>query len=372
MAILGIYSVWKRRVVCSWRQKMNSIAKNDMGEYLQSLVVRTGEDLISVHSRANQLSKHGLIFPRKREGSLRVSEQEGKHLFIQHVRTDKRFCYSLETPTRQTYCQKGTSPRSANVDMTIVGPLGPVNVEFKAGYCGMEYIRKDLEKLIREDTTGVWFHTIERGGSLQSLFATFREAFNRLSECAATSKASYLVSICSLDVGLVHWRWLDFTGDLNLNLDAINSVFGTSSLSSGEWEVLRFGTNPPGEEPNSVMTFETISEDGGATVNPSMTFKGRGPREGYFIYADTIANDTYMHLSVRGRSYRIRNFHLTGAAIAATDFMITACPTIESLRSSGLIAKCISVTAADLRHNLIEEPGYWHQRIDEINQREIH
>lgn len=49
--------------------------------------------------------------------------------------------------------------------MTLMLQSGrsPVNVELKAHYCGIESIRKDLEKLIREDTTGVWFHTLERG-----------------------------------------------------------------------------------------------------------------------------------------------------------------------------------------------------------------
>jgi hypothetical protein len=351
---------------------MNSIAKNDMREYLQSLVVRTGEDLISVYSRSNQVSEHGLIFPRKRDGSLRVSEQEGKHLFIQHVRTDKRFCYSLETPTRQTYCQKGTSPRSANVDMTIVGPLGPVNVEFKAGYCGMEYIRKDLEKLIREDTTGVWFHTIERGGRLQSLFATFREAFNRLPECVATSKASYLVSICLLDAGLVHWRWLDFTGNVDLNLAAIENVFGADSLSSGDWETIWFGVDQAEKEAIPAARSKTINVlDGeGTEANPSISLKGKGRREGFFIYSPTVAQHTYVHLSARGGSYRIRNFHLSGAAVSPAAFLVPGYPTLESLRASDLIAECLAVTNEDSHHNLVEEPGYWYQRMREINQRE--
>lgn len=80
--------------------------KNETSEYLQSLVAKVGDDLISMYSRSNQMSEPGLIFPRKRDGSLRVSEQESKHLFLQYARTDKRFCYCVETPTSQTYSQK--------------------------------------------------------------------------------------------------------------------------------------------------------------------------------------------------------------------------------------------------------------------------
>jgi hypothetical protein len=238
---------------------MDKMTIGETNEYLQSLVVKVADDLISIYSQSNQLKEPGLIFPRKRDGSVRVSEQESKHLFLHHAKTDNRFCFSVETPTSQRYRQSGVSEISARVDLTLSGQAGPplVHIELKAHYCGIESIRKDLEKLIREDTTGVWFHTLERGGGtrVESLLATFRTAFGLLSDYLENSKRSYLITICLLDAGLVYWRWLNLTGDLNLNLAAIENTFQASSLLSGEWQMVRFGTDQPNDRGDDDASF---------------------------------------------------------------------------------------------------------------------
>jgi len=325
--------------------------------YLESLVSRVAADLISIYS--GQAGEHGLVFPRKRDGLRRISEQESKHLFLQHVRADKRFCYSIETPTTQTYRQKGTSDMSARIDLTLVGGAGQpcVNIELKAHNCGIEGIRKDLEKLVREDAIGIWFHTLERGDRVQSLLDMFRLAFGQLSAYLGTSKTSFLISICSLEAKLLYWRWLTLTGQLDLNLAAIDDVFQASALSSGSWQMTRFGSDGSGDQMDAV----------GACKIPDTPYKGKCAREGFFIYAPSIANDTYMHLSSRGGSYRIRNFYQTKAA-RASEFRVPGYPNLESLRTGRVIAKWLPVTTEDSRHNLINQPGYWYDRIRQVNQ----
>lgn len=340
---------------------MNPIAAtHETQSYLESLVGRVADDLISIYSQSSQESNHGLVFPPKRDGSPRVSEQEPKHLFLLHVQADKRFRYSVETPTTQTYRQKGTSDMSARVDLTLVGQSGQpcVNIELKAHNCGIENIRKDLEKLIREDTTGVWFHTLERGDrvQVQSLLGAFRMAFVQLSACLGTSKTSYLVSICSLEAKLLYWRWLNLAGNLELNLATIANVFQEHSLNSGAWHVIRSGSDDPSDESDATRNHKT----------PTTPSKGKGEREAFFIYAPTIANDTYMHLSGRGGSYRIRNFFLTKKA-RASEFKQPGYPSLKSLRAGGVVTNWVSVTAEDLRHNLIHQPEYWYERIRQIN-----
>lgn len=209
---------------------------------------------------------------------------------------------------------------------------------------------------------------------MQSLFASFRQAFACLSDYIGTSHTSFLISICVLDGGLVYWRWLNFPGTPETNLAAIDSVFAASSLSSGAWEIIRCQPKYCGDQPGIAESFKIANvffEGERTRVNPNVTCRGKGAREGFFIHAPTIAEDTYMHLSARGGSYRIRNFHLSGAAVAPAAFTIPGYTTLQSLRSSNLISKWLSVTAEDSRHNVIEEPGYWCERILQINRQEL-
>jgi hypothetical protein len=61
-----------------------------------------------------------LIFPIKRNGTRRVSEQESKVIVTQWLK-DEGYIYSIETPTRDSYVQKGKTPQSALTDVTVYG-----------------------------------------------------------------------------------------------------------------------------------------------------------------------------------------------------------------------------------------------------------
>lgn len=168
----------------------------DLEQYLQELVHRVCADLANIYPGVGAASTHGLIFPTKRDGSLRISEQEAKLLFVQQLTLDRKYFFSVETPTVETYQQKGMTPMSARVDLTLYGAdRKPVaHVECKSHNCGLEDIRKDLEKLLREKRTGCWFHTLERANraTFPVLLAKFTKAFSMLPECVAANQSSYL------------------------------------------------------------------------------------------------------------------------------------------------------------------------------------
>ncbi len=62
------------------------------------------------------------------------------------------------------------------------GFVEQARVEFKAKNPPQEYIAKDIEKLVREKTTGNWFHLLENidSGTLGSIFDKLKIAFNGL------------------------------------------------------------------------------------------------------------------------------------------------------------------------------------------------
>lgn len=110
-----------------------------------------------------------IVFPRYRDGSIRVSEQEARCLFISQLNTSA-FLYSVETPTTGEYAfqEGGQSKRSAATDLTVYAEhLKPLfGVEFKAHGFSLDRqssveITKDVEKLLREPVDGFWFHTLE-------------------------------------------------------------------------------------------------------------------------------------------------------------------------------------------------------------------
>ena len=71
---------------------------------LRSMCVEVSELLWAIH-RAESTGPR-LIFPRKRDGVTRVSEQESKMLLCQLLEKSQWF-YSVETPTNETYQQQG-------------------------------------------------------------------------------------------------------------------------------------------------------------------------------------------------------------------------------------------------------------------------
>ena len=69
-----------------------------------------------------------LIFPKYRDNSIRISEQEARLLLIREIEKQNEFYYSVETPTKNTYSDfsdKSENPkinpdgRSGNIDLTL-------------------------------------------------------------------------------------------------------------------------------------------------------------------------------------------------------------------------------------------------------------
>lgn len=136
---------------------------------------RADNGLWGAHARSaeSQLGVSGegsLIFPQyhgKREGSLRVSEQEARFAFVEAL-CQGPLMYSVEAPTTKPYQFTGKTPLSAQTDLAVYDKCGIriCNVEFKAKGVSPSAqkhfsIYKDLQKLLREPVWGLWFHLLE-------------------------------------------------------------------------------------------------------------------------------------------------------------------------------------------------------------------
>ncbi len=144
-----------------------------------------------------------MIFPDLRTGATRVSEQEARHVFCTLLQ-DTSYYYALEAPTVETYIQTGSTPLSARTDLALYelhpdGLKRIANIEFKAHNASKDQIKKDIEKLVRENLVGNWFHLLSSSNSktLPSLFKKFMNAF---AECIkyATHDIDIVFCFCVL------------------------------------------------------------------------------------------------------------------------------------------------------------------------------
>ena len=110
-------------------------------------------------------SKSRLIFPKKSDGTIRVSEQELRFIFVEqlneYIRDNWDVYYSVETPTEYNYRFSSTSApecygteadgRSANIDLSIHDNQGRriALIEFKHGH-DFDAMNKDFLKLAKE------------------------------------------------------------------------------------------------------------------------------------------------------------------------------------------------------------------------------
>ena len=339
--------------------KSDTVGKmTDLDRYLEGLLRQVCTGLARMYPSEQQPSQYGLIFPSKRDGTLRISEQEAKLLFVQHLTVDRRYCFSVETPTGETYQPKGKTPISARVDLTIFGsdrkPLA--HIELKAHSCTVEAIRKDLEKLLRERTTSMWFHTLNRAGgrTLDTLIRKFESAFSLLPECLRTNDQSHLIAFFVLDDARLHWQWLHLSGDDASHREAVVAMFGEDRHRS-RWTTAKFRDSDACQASNAAARTE------------QQTARGKGSREAFFAFIPTVAPGTFLHLSVRGGSYRLRLYDLRRPGERPRVFTIPSCSSFEDLRAGNIIAECVPVTAEDLCHSIDEEPQYWCERIREVD-----
>ena len=171
-----------------------------MNDFMTSLVVQAFRKLVEAKDRNGEQK---LLFPQKRDGSCRYSEQEFKQMFIEvfcHSTDTEGLKYSVETPTRKEYSSKGTKFSidsdgiSGNLDLCIHQKGGDGQwqrlhaVEFKANNVD---VWKDLVKLAgelnadssnRENYFIQVLYTADKGtlGSLRQKYGECKEELKRL------------------------------------------------------------------------------------------------------------------------------------------------------------------------------------------------
>lgn len=129
-------------------------------EQIIDTTFKTIEGIYNYREDVKNLEAGSIIFPKKRDGTFRISEQELRFLFVSILINkiknkelsydNKPIYYSVETPTVGSYSFKGDKALSGNIDLVIHGgyPLKRIClIEFKAHNVKF---KNDYEKLHRE------------------------------------------------------------------------------------------------------------------------------------------------------------------------------------------------------------------------------
>jgi hypothetical protein len=288
------------------------------------------------------------IWPAKRDDSTRVSEQESKILITQWLERNGVF-YSIETPTREMYTQKGNAALSARIDVTVYGSRDPVdrilNLELKAGTATLEAFRKDLEKLLRESVPGLWFHTLTKASDAtwHSIEDKMRESLDRVLEHAEAATHSVHFAFCVLEQPMLVEFDLDFSADWRDHL--------VRRFRDGQRSPLR-----PTWTPNAA----TLRAATPRTTARSYT----GTEQKALVYVPSIEPRSFIHLSTKGDSYALRSF---GGARPRSRWVETDCKTTTDLLARHPIVHRVDV--AGERKNLDSELAYWASRVEELNRK---
>jgi len=224
------------------------LAPTRIGSELEEQFVHVAENLVRVHNTSSADREFGLVFPKCRgTDDLRVCEQEAKILFLHRVLSSARYRVAVEKPTSRDYGFSGTGRRSAQTDVALyeTGHDTQALIEFKAdnrdtGIC------KDLEKLIREEQLGAWFHTLAAAdrGTLHSLAQKFKTSFVAL--CHHLDDAvphDCLFAFCIVRNKILLSRWLPLGG--HDALATVEEAFDTLALDSPLWRPRSFSATTP-------------------------------------------------------------------------------------------------------------------------------
>jgi hypothetical protein len=177
---------------------------------------------VSPETLPKQSTSCTLLFPKyfHRNLSLRISEQEARFAFSEVLNKEGLY-YSVETPTEKEYQLSGKKKLSALTDLAVYSNKFDrlFNVEFKSKGASPDAkshfsIGKDIQKLLREEVNGLWFHLLKAvdNSTLLNLMRVFADKITSVSNNYRPdiSRKTICFHICVLEHGFSIHKCIDF------------------------------------------------------------------------------------------------------------------------------------------------------------------
>lgn len=149
--------------------------------------------ITTINERASGLSPR-MLLPTQRDGDVRVGEYEPLVLYC-GLLNGLNYYYLIENPSETTASSDLNLYEVRNDSFQKIA-----GVEFKAHNPAEGIIRQDIQKLVRDEITGNWFHILEDIDSevLKSIFLKLTGSLRSLSGNLTSESISILFCFCVL------------------------------------------------------------------------------------------------------------------------------------------------------------------------------
>jgi hypothetical protein len=176
---------------------------------IEDLILKSLKEFVTLNciTNTNNETNSKLVFPIKRDGTKRVSEQEARFLFVETlIKQDNKFSYSVEAPTKGKYNFSGddANARSGNFDICLYenGERKHL-IEFKASNPGKFFYDKDFEKLINDEDKLInyFIQVLEKTtkNTILNITKKYKDAI-KLAKGKNVAKQSHLIIfLCDMD-----------------------------------------------------------------------------------------------------------------------------------------------------------------------------
>ncbi|MCX8015604.1 MAG: hypothetical protein N2748_06240 [candidate division WOR-3 bacterium] len=190
---------------------------------------KTSDLLSKNHDKCNNL-----IFTQKRNNKTIIREPEARFA-LTHVLTNMNINFGIEVPTKKKYKFSGKSDRitSARIDLSIFTKLGQINIELKEG--PRETVKKDIEKLMREDTTGcAIYHILQNSdtGTLPAILNKYKRAYDNTKNLKEIYSKWFILFIYIKEKHECFWKIFDNITNISENEFDIKSFIKYSCRAS--------------------------------------------------------------------------------------------------------------------------------------------
>jgi hypothetical protein len=202
---------------------------------IEMLIEKSLGELSNIGEEGNikENAESRLIFPKKRKGEKRISEQELRFLLARELEKQKEFYYSVEAPTQKKYVFTGENEnsRSGSIDLCLHNSEGErINLIELKHKGRISEIGKDLEKLLFDlETEWNYFIHLDSSDSkkITDIEAEYKSALKEALENSSESRQGEKI-IASVKIFLFVIREKALY-ECEINKDGILGTFNKST-----------------------------------------------------------------------------------------------------------------------------------------------